>query len=82
MMDLLPTILHAVDGAEAELSEVDGVSLLDAWQGTSAAPERSLMWTYQGQWAVRRGRYKLVVGRPGGHGPAGVGGAGGVRPGG
>ena len=62
MMDLLPTILHAADGAEADLPEIDGVSLLEAWQGTASAPERSLMWTYQGQWAVRRGRYKLVVG--------------------
>ncbi|MGP9845117.1 sulfatase-like hydrolase/transferase [Brachybacterium sp. 107] len=61
MMDLLPTILHAVDGAEADLPEVDGVSLLEAWCGEAAAPERSLMWTYQAQWAVRRGRYKLVV---------------------
>ncbi|APX33067.1 hypothetical protein BH708_10485 [Brachybacterium sp. P6-10-X1] len=87
MMDVLPTVLHAVDGTAAELPEVDGISLLDVLQDASAdgasaridadaaahgaaaaesvdppatAP-RSLVWSYQGQWAVSRGRYKLVL---------------------
>ncbi|WP_114854423.1 sulfatase-like hydrolase/transferase [Brachybacterium sp. YJGR34] len=61
MMDLLPTLLHAADGSPPDLPEVDGVSLLEALRGAEDPPERSLMWTYEGQWAVRRGRHKLVV---------------------
>ncbi|PCC40702.1 hypothetical protein CIK66_02740 [Brachybacterium alimentarium] len=61
MMDVLPTVLHAVDGTEPALSEVDGISLLDALSDENQElPERSVIWTYQGQYAVRRGRYKLV----------------------
>ncbi|MFC7375471.1 sulfatase-like hydrolase/transferase [Brachybacterium sp. GCM10030268] len=93
MMDLLPTILHAVDGAEPELADVDGVSQLETLRGADrvhdaeapghgraepaatepgpaettgpgdeASQERTVMWTYEDQWAVRRGRYKLVIG--------------------
>src|SRR5699024_8616391 len=84
MMDVLPTVLHAVDGTAPELLDVDGISLLDALRDASAgdgtssrtdvdendaaelvgpsdAAPRSLIWSYQGQWAVRRGRHKLVV---------------------
>ncbi|UQN29288.1 sulfatase-like hydrolase/transferase [Brachybacterium kimchii] len=74
MMDLLPTLLHAVDGEEPELPEVDGISLLDALRaeggiaggGEGDVPsagesaERAVVWEYQGQYAVRRGRFKLV----------------------
>ncbi|GAA1485070.1 sulfatase family protein [Brachybacterium fresconis] len=83
MMDVLPTVLDASDGAAPELPDVDGISLLDVLRDASAdgtstgadddgigaadavgpsdAARRSLVWSYQGQWAVRRGRHKLVV---------------------
>lgn len=66
MMDLLPTLLHAVDGEEPELPEVDGISLLESLRGerdvasAGATTERAVVWEYQGQYAVRRGRFKLV----------------------
>lgn len=62
MMDLLPTLLHASDGAAPDLPDVDGISVLAALEGrTAPRPERTLHWTYEGQWALRRGRHKLVV---------------------
>lgn len=65
MMDLLPTVLHAVDGVPStEVGELDGISLLDPLQSSArpgaAGPERTVFWTYEGQWAVRRGEHKLV----------------------
>uniref|UniRef100_UPI003B3A5F01 sulfatase-like hydrolase/transferase n=1 Tax=Pseudactinotalea sp. TaxID=1926260 RepID=UPI003B3A5F01 len=61
MMDLLPTLLHAADGAAPELADVDGISLLDVLRDPAAeAPERTVAWAYDGQVAVRRGRFKLV----------------------
>jgi arylsulfatase A-like enzyme len=86
MMDLLPTLLHAVDGEEPELPEVDGISLLDALRGDGGSEggvppagesgERAVVWEYQGQYAVRRGRYKLVHdAREGMDPPAAVGAA-------
>ncbi|MDR5700811.1 sulfatase-like hydrolase/transferase [Agromyces aerolatus] len=74
MMDVLPTILEAVDGRPADDPGLDGTSLLsrlraplvagggDARGTTEAADaERSVGWTHDGQWAIRRGDLKLVV---------------------
>ncbi|HEX7350046.1 sulfatase-like hydrolase/transferase [Brachybacterium sp.] len=73
MMDVLPTVLHAVDGAAPEMLDVDGISLLDALINVGDLAERPLVWTYEGQYAVRRGRHKLVVdGREGMDPPATV----------
>ncbi|RCS74510.1 hypothetical protein CIK68_07190 [Brachybacterium alimentarium] len=48
-------------GPAPALTEVDGISLLDALSDENQElPERSVIWTYQGQYAVRQGRYKLV----------------------
>jgi arylsulfatase A-like enzyme len=61
MMDLLPTLLHAADGAAPALADVDGISLLDVLRDPGAeVPERAVAWAYDGQVAVRRGRFKLV----------------------
>jgi arylsulfatase A-like enzyme len=61
MMDLLPTLLHAADGAAPALADVDGISLLDVLRDPGAeVPERAVAWAYDGQLAVRRGRFKLV----------------------
>lgn len=59
MMDVLPTILQAT-AAPAAQEQVDGVGLLDALRGGPQEGERSLYWEYEGQSAVRRGRWKLV----------------------
>lgn len=64
MMDLLPTVLEAVDGGESADPEVDGRSVLRVLQEVPrAAPvaERCLFWEYEGQLAVRCGRWKLVL---------------------
>jgi arylsulfatase A-like enzyme len=59
MMDLLPTILQAT-AVPAAQEQVDGVGLLDVLRGGAQEGERSLYWEYEGQSAVRRGRWKLV----------------------
>jgi arylsulfatase A-like enzyme len=61
MMDLLPTILDAVDGEPPHLADVDGRSLLAGLQQPTAdTDDRAVFWTHDGQWAVRRGRFKRV----------------------
>lgn len=62
MMDVLPTVLEAVDGEPARLPDVDGRSLLADLRtpGATTDDERCVFWTHDGQWAVRRGRFKRV----------------------
>ena len=73
MMDLLPTLLHAADGAAPVLPEVDGISLLDVLRDSGRElPERTVAWEYDGQVAVRRGRFKLVEGAREGMDPPAV----------
>ncbi|BCJ37231.1 N-acetylgalactosamine-6-sulfatase [Actinocatenispora thailandica] len=61
MMDVLPTVLDAVDGAPADLAGVDGRSQLARLRRPTGTPdERAVCWAHDGQWAVRRGRYKRV----------------------
>lgn len=73
MMDVLPTVLHAVDGERPGADGIDGISLLGALGDAHSAradrtgdeeqaARRSVVWDYQGQCAVRQGRYKLVIG--------------------
>lgn len=62
MMDLLPTILHAVDGTTDRLPDgLDGISLLKELTDGTPAPDRSIYWSYEGQLAVRTGRWKTIV---------------------
>jgi len=73
MMDVLPTILEAVDGGPAgsgtaeedQNRGIDGRSLLQAWthEPRDDAPKQAepVFWSYEGQWAVRRAQLKLVV---------------------
>lgn len=74
MMDLLPTVLEAVDGRPAEDASVDGRSLLEMMQQAGGATpsngsaanspggdERTVYWEYEGQFAARSGRWKLVL---------------------
>jgi len=76
MMDLLPTVLEAVDGRPVEDDSIDGRSLLETMRqaandvGATAsglamkrlrAAERTICWEYEGQLAARWGRWKLVL---------------------
>ena len=69
MMDLLPTVLEAVDGRPVEDESIDGQSLLAVLrqaggttpQSVNGSGERTVCWEYEGQLAARRGRWKLVL---------------------
>ncbi|WP_439564149.1 sulfatase-like hydrolase/transferase [Microcella sp.] len=63
MMDIVPTLLEAVDGEplpEGGQVVCDGVSLLSHLRVGSAAPERAIFWEYTGQVSVRRGTWKAL----------------------
>ncbi len=64
MMDVLPTVLDAVDAAMEKTPsnphDIDGITQLPALQGTGQEDDRVVHWNYLDQWAVRRGRYKYV----------------------
>ncbi len=59
MMDLAPTILTAVGLTPDD--DVDGLDLRPMLTADEPATNRALTWEYEGQLAVRRGRWKLVV---------------------
>jgi arylsulfatase A-like enzyme len=60
MMDVLPTIIEAVSAREEAAAGIDGRSLLTEWRSLADPAQRAICWSHDGQWAVRRGRYKLV----------------------
>ena len=62
-MDIVPTALHAADGnaPTADIGEFDGTSILDLLSNGTDLPERDLYWELDGQTAIRRGSYKLVI---------------------
>lgn len=63
MMDLLPTILHIIDGHAVKDLDVDGRSLLDELRHPErgGSKDRTLFWSHDGQWAARHGDLKLVL---------------------
>jgi arylsulfatase A-like enzyme len=62
MMDILPTVLHAVDGDESGIpDDVDGVSLLATLSEDAPSPDRPIFWSYEGQSAMRDGRWKVIL---------------------
>lgn len=69
MMDLVPTLLEAVDGGPSTRADIDGRSVLTGlreaapagFAGSAADPDRWLFWEYEGQLAARHGRWKLVL---------------------
>ena len=63
-LDLLPTFLAAVGGADGDASRpLDGVDLLPFVAGEKkGAPHQSLYWRSGPNGAMRHGRYKLVFG--------------------
>jgi arylsulfatase A-like enzyme len=60
-MDLYPLMLHAGNATRpADAKPLDGVNPLPALSGASEEPlHDALFWDFRGQWAVRRGDYKL-----------------------
>lgn len=54
-LDLLPTFLQAA-GLESTGLPLDGESLLN----TSQTKDRTLIWKWQKNWAIRSGRWKLI----------------------
>jgi arylsulfatase A-like enzyme len=61
MADVVPTVLHAVDGVEPADDTIDGRSLLPQLTDAAAGDERWLFWAYEGQRAGRLGRWKVVL---------------------
>jgi arylsulfatase A-like enzyme len=57
-MDVLPTLLEWAGAAP--LAGADGSSLSGALLGKTAWPRRDLYWAYDGQFALRRGPWKLI----------------------
>ena len=58
-MDILPTALAAAGLPQP--AGMDGLSLLDVLTKNASSPHQALFWTNQGQLAVRRGAWKLVL---------------------
>jgi arylsulfatase A-like enzyme len=64
-IDLLPTFVEAAGGTIKPEEEIDGVSLLGRAEGKEddSLSGRTLYWKFLKQWAIRRGEWKLVVGK-------------------
>jgi arylsulfatase A len=60
IMDLFPTFMRAagLDGSNDPV--LDGVSLLPTLTKGTPMPERVLFWDIGNQWAVRKGKWKLI----------------------
>lgn len=58
--DIFPTILEACGGGVSEY-DLDGKSLMPLIEGTDEAQHEYLFWEMEGQTAVRKGKYKLVI---------------------
>ncbi len=59
-MDIFPTFLDAAGGDPSRYG-IDGMDLLPVLAASEPMPERDLYWEMQGQRAVRRGPWKLVL---------------------
>lgn len=69
-LDLLATAVAAAGGTLDRAWNLDGVDLLPFLTGrNAAAPHQTLYWRFGGQWAIRRGDWKLVVSRIDGAAP-------------
>ena len=58
--DIFPTVLEAC-GIDYSSYDIDGVSILDSVLNKKASPHECIFWEMEGQTAVRRGKYKLVI---------------------
>ncbi|MBI1791292.1 MAG: sulfatase-like hydrolase/transferase [Acidobacteria bacterium] len=65
MTDLFPTFVAAAGGAVDPAWKVDGMNMLDVFQGKSAPPDRTLFWEWSSEggnmYAAMRGDWKLLV---------------------
>jgi arylsulfatase A-like enzyme len=52
-IDVLPTVMAAAGGRPSPGWHVDGLNMLDVWQGRAVPPERTLFW----EWEADKGRY-------------------------
>ena len=59
-MDIFPTVLEAC-GVDAGVYDLDGKSILGMLLRGEEDPHDCLFWEMEGQTAVRRGNYKLVL---------------------
>jgi len=59
-MDVFPTVLKAAGGDPARY-ELDGRDILGVLRDGARSPHDAIYWEMDGQTAVRRGRYKLVL---------------------
>ena len=59
-MDLFPTVLRLA-GGDPEAYALDGRDILPVLTEGADSPHEELFWEMEGQTAVRRGRYKLVL---------------------
>lgn len=59
MMDIFPTFLEMAGGKAGD--SVDGASVLPMVAKDGPSPHKDLLWEYQGQLAIRRGKWKLVL---------------------
>jgi arylsulfatase A-like enzyme len=63
-LDVLPTVLAAAGAKIDPAWKLDGVDLTPYLTGKNKArPHETMFWRFGGQWAVRHGDWKLVVGR-------------------
>jgi arylsulfatase A-like enzyme len=60
-MDLLPTILEAVGERPPADRTIDGRNILPVVTSRAASPHETIFWASDGQLAVRRGAWKLVI---------------------
>lgn len=59
-MDIFPTFIKAA-GGDISGYELDGIDILPELSSRDPLPERELYWEMEGQTAVRRGKWKLVL---------------------
>ncbi|MEK7404270.1 MAG: sulfatase-like hydrolase/transferase [Acidobacteriota bacterium] len=64
MTDVFPTFLAAAGGTPDPAWKVDGLNLLEVWQGKAPMPERTLFWQWNAEGydmrAAMRGDFKLL----------------------
>lgn len=64
MIDVLPTLVAAAGGKVDQAWKVDGLNMLEVFQGKAAAPERTLFWEWTSEganmYAAMRGPLKLL----------------------
>lgn len=64
MTDVFPTFLAAAGGTPDPAWKVDGMNMLDVWQGRGPGPDRTLFWEWQvaggDMYAAMRGDFKLL----------------------